>query len=152
MERLRGHGYAGGITILKDWLAEVRPHFREPRQRTSYLPGEIGQLDWWELGVSVPVGKGAHRKAFGLVASLPHSAAHATVFALGKTRADAAPAVVGCLRRLGGVPEGLVVDRDTSLVVPKSRPARLHPELAAVFGALRTRPIILAPRSPESKG
>jgi hypothetical protein len=69
-----------------------------------------------------------------MVCSLPHSAAHATVFALGKTRADAAPAAVDCLRRLGGVPEGLVVDRDTSLVVPKSRPARLHPELGGVWG------------------
>ena len=152
LERLRDHGYSGGITILKDWLVEVRPLFREPRQRTSYLPGEIGQLDWWELGVEVPVGKGAHRAVFGMVCSLPHSAAHATVFALGKTRADAAPAVVGCLRRLGGVPEGLVVDRDSSLVVPKSRPPRLHPELASVFGAMRTRPIILRPRTPESKG
>jgi len=69
LERLREHGYGGGITILKDWLAEVRPHFREPRQRTSYLPGEIGQLDWWEPGIRVPVGKGASREAFGLVCS-----------------------------------------------------------------------------------
>lgn len=152
LERLRDHGYGGGITILKDWLAEMRPHFREPRQRTSYLPGEIGQVDWWEPGVEVPVGKGQCREAFGLVATLPHSAAHSTVFAFAKARADVAPALVGCLRRLGGVPEGLVVDRDTSIVVPKSRPPRLHRELAAVFGALRTRPIILRPRTPESKG
>ncbi len=152
LERLRDHGYGGGITILKDWLAQVRPLFREPRQRTSYLPGEIGQLDWWEPGLEVPVGKDTRREAFGMVCSLPHSAAHAAVFAFGKTRADAAPALVSCLRRLGGVPAGLVVDRDTSLVVPKSRPPRLHPELAAVFGSLRTRPIILRPRTPESKG
>lgn len=152
LERLRDHGYDGGITILKDWLGQVRPLFGEPRQRTSYLPGEIGQLDWWETGVEVPVGKGAHREAFAMVCSLPHSAAHSAVFTLGKKRVDAAPALVGCLRRLGGVPEGLVVDRDTSLVVPRSRPPRLHTELAAVFGALRARPIILSPRTPESKG
>ena len=87
-----------------------------------------------------------------MVTTLPHSAAHSTVFCFGKTAADAAPALLGCLRRLGGVPEALVLDRDSSLVVPKSRPARLHPELAAMFGALRTRPVILRPRSPEAKG
>lgn len=87
-----------------------------------------------------------------MVTTLPHSAAHATVFCLGKTVADAGPALLGCLRRLGGVPEALVLDRDSSLVVPKSRPARLHPELVAMFGTLRTRPVILKPRSPEAKG
>jgi len=45
-----------------------------------------------------------------------------------------------------------VVDRDPSIVVPRSRPARLHPEVAALFGAFRIRPVILGPRKPESKG
>lgn len=77
LERLRRDGYDGGITILKDYLAEVRPLFVEAQsyQRTSYLPGEIGQTDWWEPGIRVPVGKGASREVFGLVTTLPHSAA-----------------------------------------------------------------------------
>ena len=45
-----------------------------------------------------------------------------------------------------------MVDRDTSIVVSKSRPARVHDPVAALFGALRLRPIILLPRRPESKG
>ena len=47
-ERLRAEGYGGGLTILKDHLARVRPGFRAARafQRTSYRPGEIGQIDW----------------------------------------------------------------------------------------------------------
>jgi hypothetical protein len=89
---------------------------------------------------------------FGLVTTLPHSAAHATVFAFSKSMADFLPAFSGTLQRLGGVPEGMVVDRDTSIVAPRSRPARLHREVAALFGALRLRPIILKPRRPESKG
>ena len=72
-ERLRRAGYAGGITILKEHLAAVRPEFLAARafQRTSYLPGEIVQLDWWHTGVQIPVGKGQTRGAYGLVASLP---------------------------------------------------------------------------------
>ena len=62
------------------------------------------------------------------------------------------PALAGTLHRLGGVPEAVVVDRDSSIVVPHSRPARLHTEVMSLLGAYRIRPIILKPRRPESKG
>lgn len=154
VEHLRRDGYGGGISILKDYLQQVRPLFLQAKsyQRTSYLPGEVGHTDWWEPPIQIPVGKGALRKVFGLVTTLPHSAAHATVFAHSKTMADFLPAFAGTLVRLGGVPEGMVVDRDSSIVVPRSRPVRLHREVAGLFGALRVRPIILGPRKPESKG
>jgi len=154
-ERLQAEGYCGGKTILKDYLKEVRPQFlaAETYQRTSYLPGEIGQIDWWQLPVSVPVGRDALRKAFGLVVTLPHSAAHACFFTHQKTLADFLPALLGCLVRLGGVPHGLVLDNDSAMVarVPGSR-SRLHPEAAGLFGTLRAKAIILPPRRPTSKG
>ncbi|MFQ5524505.1 MAG: IS21 family transposase [Acidimicrobiia bacterium] len=154
IEYLRRDGYEGGITILKDYLVQVRPLFVQARsyQRTSYLPGEVGHTDWWEPGISVPVGRRATREVFGLVTTLPHSAAHAAVFAFSKTMPDFMPAFTGTLQRLGGVPKAMVVDRDTSIVAPRSRPARLHREVAGLFGAFRMRPIILGPRKPESKG
>jgi transposase len=154
-ERLQDQGYAGGITILKDYLQEVRPTFLAARtyQRTSYLPGELGQVDWWELPLELPVAADALRKVFGLVVTLPHSAAHACFFTHTQTLYDFLPALLRCLERLGGVPEGLVLDNDTSMVVhvPGHR-SRLHHEVAALFGALRTRAIVLPPRRPESKG
>lgn len=154
-ERLQAEGYRGGKTILKDYLREVRPQFlaAETYQRTSYLPGEIGQIDWWHLPVAVPVGRESVRKAFGLVVTLPHSAAHACFFTHAKTLADFLPALVECIARLGGVPHGLVLDNDSSMVarVPGSR-SRLHPEAAGLFGALRAKAIVLPPRRPTSKG
>jgi transposase len=154
-ERLQAEGYRGGKTILKDYLKEVRPQFlaAETFQRTSYLPGEIGQIDWWQLPIPVPVGRDALRKAFGLVVTLPHSAAHACFFTHAKTLADFLPALLGCLVRLGGVPHGLVLDNDSAMVarVPGSR-SRLHPEAAGLFGALRAKAIVLPPRRPTSKG
>lgn len=154
-ERLQVQGYTGGITILKDYLQEVRPPFLAARtyQRTSYLPGELGQVDWWELPLELPVAEDIRRKVFALVVTLPHCAAHACVFTHTQTLYDFLPALLGCLTRLGGVPEGLVLDNDTSMVVhvPGHR-SRLHHEVAALFGALRTRAIVLPPRRPESKG
>lgn len=154
IEYLRRDGYDGGITILKEYLREVRPLFVEAelRQRTSYQPGEMGHCDWWDTGVWVPVGKGATREVFGLVTTLPHSAAHAAAFAFSKTVADFLPAFSQTLGRLGGAPEKMAVDRDSSIVVPRSRPARLHDEVAGLFGALHIRPVILGARKPQSKG
>jgi transposase len=155
LERLRPLGYAGGITILKERLAELRPGFLAARsyQRTTYLPGELTHVDWWHTGVQIPVGKDATREAFGLVVSLPHSAAHATVFTFSKTTADFCPALVGCLERLGGVSQAAVLDNDTAMVKPRrAGVARLVDDVAALFGALCLRPIVLRPRFPEGKG
>lgn len=153
-ERLQQRGYGGGITILKDYLREVRPLYRRrDYQRTVYAPGEILQADWWDTGVDLPVGKGASRRAYGFVTSLPFSAAHSVVFTHSQTTADVLPALVGCLARLGGVPAKLVMDRDSSLVArtPRHRPRPVE-ELAALLGALSMGHIVLPPYSPEAKG
>jgi transposase len=154
-ERLRPLGYTGGLTILKQRVAGLRPGFVAARsyQRTSYLPGELAHLDWWHTGVQVPVGRGAAREAFGLVASLPHSAAHACVFCLGRTTADFCHALVSCLSRLGGVPAGVVVDNDASIVASRrGGVVRLVDDVAALFGHLSLKPVVLRPRFPEGKG
>ena len=148
-------GYAGGITILKDHPARVRPEFTAAWafQRTSYLPGEIVQLDWWQTGVQIPVGKDQTRQAYGLVATLPNSGAHAVVFTLGLTMADFLAALPGCLARLGGVAEKAVCDNDASIVARREHGrARLHPDVEALFGALRLEAVVLRPRRPTSKG
>jgi transposase len=45
---LQRAGYEGGITILKDYLASVRPQFKAACDygRTTYAPGELLQADW----------------------------------------------------------------------------------------------------------
>lgn len=154
-ERLRRDGYAGGITILKAHLARVRPGFLAARtyQRTTYAPGEIGQVDWWHTGAQVPVGHGRTREAFGLVATLPFSAVHAITFTLSRTVADLRVGLLGCVVRLGGVPSALVFDNDASVVASGSGArARLHDEVAGLLGALHARPIVLRPGDPEAKG
>jgi transposase len=155
LEHLRPLGYSGGITVLKERVAKLRPVLRAARsyQRTSYLPGEIGQLDWWHTGVDIPVGKGAGREAFGLVTTLPHSAAHSTVFTFGRTTAEFCAAALGCFERLGGVPQKAVADNEGCIVAgrPGGR-AQLTDAVAALFGQLLVKPLILRPRFPQGKG
>jgi transposase len=155
LEHLRRQGYRGGRTILKDHLQQVRPHFLAARayQRTTYLPGEVAQADWWHTGRQVPVGKGRTREAFGYVTTLPHSAAHAVVYSFHRTTAELLPAILGCFCRLGGVPEVLFIDNDSAAIASgKGRTAILHDELAAVAGHLGLKVVVLEPARPESKG
>jgi len=155
LQHLRRDGYAGGITILKEHLARVRPQFLAARtfQRTSYLPGEISQIDWWHTGRQVPVGKGATREAIGLVATLPHSAAHAAVFTFGRTIGDLLPAALGCFERLGGVPDKVICDNDAAIVAcRRGGVAILHDEVASFFGQLGTKVVPLRPGDPQAKG
>ena len=156
LDHLRRDGYAGGISILKEHVSTVRPTFLAARsyQRTTYLPGELAHGDWWEPEkTQIPVGAVATRKPYGWVTTLPHSAAHAVVYSLSKTMADLLQAVVGCFRRLGGVPEAMVVDNDSSIVAKgRGKNAVLHPEVAALCGYLGMRIIVLDPGKPESKG
>ncbi len=136
-------------------MRQVRPEFAAAAsfQRTTYLPGEIGQVDWWHTPVQVPVGPDTTRPVVGLVVTLPHSAAHAAVFTLVKTVAAFVEALLGCLVRLGGVPEQLVFDNDTSIVASRSgRSAVLHPEVAGLFGQLAVKGVAAPVRSPEFKG
>ncbi len=57
-EHLAAQGYAGGQTILDDYLRELRPLFDPPRsyQRTEYRPGELAQFELWQPKDQIPVG------------------------------------------------------------------------------------------------
>jgi transposase len=155
LERIRRSGFEGRITIVRDFVAKVRPEFARAAafQRTSYLPGEIGQVDWWHTGIKVDVGRGSLREALGLVVTLPHSAAHAVTFTLAKDVPAFLAGLLGALARLGGVPEKLVFDNDTSIVASRQGGvARLHLEVAALLGQLTVKPVVLKPATPTSKG
>ncbi|MCI0689061.1 MAG: IS21 family transposase [Sporichthyaceae bacterium] len=155
LARLRLLGFDGGVSILKEHLSRVRPAFAAARgyQRTTYLPGELAQTDWWIPPVVVPVGRGQTRPVSGLVTGLPFSAAFRVVFSFARTTAALRPALVGGLSRLGGLPAGLVFDNDPSVVASRrGGVVRLVEEVAALLGQLAIKPIPLRPAFPQGKG
>lgn len=74
LPELRAQGYAGGKTILKDYL---QPH-RRPRApravvRFEPAPGEQAQVDWGVFAYTDAQGR--HRKVYGFVLVLSYSRA-----------------------------------------------------------------------------
>jgi len=62
-QRLREVGFDGGLTIVKDYVATVRPR-RAPAYLTlTFAPGECAQIDWGSYG-SVPVGQCRRKLSF----------------------------------------------------------------------------------------
>ncbi len=145
-------GFAGGKTIVDDYVREVRPLFAPPPrtfQRTVYRPGEICQFDLWEPRAEVPVGHGQTRRAWVVVACLGYSRAGAGALIFSKQTPDLLFGIRRCLWSLGALPETLVWDRQSGLHAAGGRPTA---EFAAFCGALKVDWHFCEPRDPQAKG
>lgn len=61
--RIREQGYAGGYSIVKDYVRAIRPPKRPAYLTLAFAPGECAQVDWGSYG-SVAVGNTRRRLSF----------------------------------------------------------------------------------------
>jgi transposase len=61
--RIREQGYAGGYSIVKDYVRSIRPSKRPAYLTLAFAPGECAQVDWGSYG-SVAVGNTRRRLSF----------------------------------------------------------------------------------------
>jgi transposase len=145
-------GFAGGKTIVDDYLREVRPLFVPPPrtfQRTVYRPGEICQFDLWEPREEIPVGHGQTRRGYVVVACLGYSRAGAGALIFTKQAPDLLAGIARCLWSLGALPKTLVWDRQAGLHARDGRPTD---EFAAFCGRLKLDWYFCEPADPQAKG
>ena len=114
-ERLRDeHGFAGGITIVKDYIHEARQRQREVFVPLSHRPGHA-QVDFGEaLGV---IG-GVERKIHFLVMDLPQSDACFVKAYPGETTEAFCDGHVSAFAFFGGVPQSILYD-NTKIAVAR---------------------------------
>lgn len=150
-ELIEEQGYAGGKSILDEFVRELRPLYapRRTYQRTIYRPAELCQFDLFEPKLEIPVGHGQTRRAWVVTAELGYSRAFAGALVFSKEFPDIAFGMSRCLERLGALPEKLVWDREGAI---HGGGGRASDAFARFCGQLPVGWIILEARDPEAKG
>ncbi|MGH6674714.1 MAG: IS21 family transposase [Xanthobacteraceae bacterium] len=62
-QRLREVGYSGGLTVLKEYLRQIRPPRQKSFLKLAFAKGECAQVDWGEYG-TIAVGSTRRKLSF----------------------------------------------------------------------------------------
>ena len=117
LEIIQEEGYPGQISILRDFLREVRPQYRQPPVyiRMTYQPGEYGQVDWGEMPDPVRW-QGQLCSVHAFVMVLCYSRLLYVEFSLATKLEDFLRCHQHALRFFGGSPKKCVYDNLSSVV------------------------------------
>lgn len=144
-------GYSGQITLVRDYLRQIRPVRGRVYQEVLWEPGQAIQVDWGCCG-QVQIG-GTRRKVSVLVAVLCYSRLCYLEFCLSQRKSEFYRAIVHALKFFGGSPRRIIFDNLKAAVLNGSgRQACLHPDFLALCGHFYLEPIACARRDAESKG
>ncbi|MCZ6651713.1 MAG: IS21 family transposase [Planctomycetota bacterium] len=145
------HGYSGQVTVVRDYLRQIRPARGRVYQEVHYDPGQAMQVDWGHCG-SIRIGN-TSRSVSVFVAVLCYSRLCYIEFCLSQHKAEFYRSLVHALEFYGGSPRQIIFDNLKAAVLNGSgRRACLHPEFLALCGHFCLEPIACARRDPESKG
>ncbi len=143
--------YTGQITVVRDYLRQIRPARGRVYQEVFYEPGEAMQVDWGSCG-KIKIGN-TTRKVSVLVAVLCYSRLCYIEFCLSQRKAEFYRSLVHALEFFGGSPRKIIFDNLGAAVLNGSgRNACLHPEFLALCGHFCLEAVACARRDPESKG
>jgi transposase len=144
-------GYSGQITLVRDYLRQIRPPHCRVYQEVLWDPGRAMQLDWGSCG-RIRIGS-VMRSISVFVAVLCYSRLCYLEFCLSQRKAEFYRAIVRALHFFGGSPRQTIVDNLKAAVLNGSgRYACFHPDFLALCGHFCMEPIACARRDPESKG
>jgi transposase len=151
-QQLEQEGYAGGYTILKDYVRLVRPVRKPAYLMLEFAAGECAQVDWGQHG-SVPVGSTRRRLSFFLMVLC-----HSRMLYVEFTLSEAMDHFLSCHRHafefFGGVPQKVMIDNLKVGVVrhPAGQKAQFNPrylDFAAHYGF---QPVACNVRKANEKG
>lgn len=126
--RLREQGFAGGYSILKDYVRAIRPPKSRAYLTLAFAPGECAQVDWGSYG-SVAVGNTRRRLSF-FVMVLCYSRMLYCEFTVSQSMEHFLACHKNAFDFFGAVPKKIMVDNLKSAVVRRmlGRPPVLNPK------------------------
>jgi transposase len=115
LQRLRELGFDGGVTIVKDYVARVRPRRAPAFLKLDFAPGECAQVDWGSWG-SIAVG-GTKRRLSLFVMVLCYSRRMYLEFTVSQTMEFFLACHEHAFQAFAGVPASVAVDNLKSAVL-----------------------------------
>jgi transposase len=118
-QRIEDKGYAGGITILRDYLKATRGSQKQPKAfiRFESPPGAQGQFDWGHFD-SLAYGN-TRRMLYCMTVLECHSRMLYLEFTHSRTQSAVMRTVLNAFRFFGGTPRELVHDNLTTSVIER---------------------------------
>ena len=116
-QRLCEAGYAGGRTIVKDYVHRIRPRPPAAFLKLDFAPGEAAQVDWGEYG-SVNVGSTRRRLSFFLMVQC-HSRRMYLEFTVSQTMEFFLQCHENAFAAFAGVTQRIMVDNLKSAVLQR---------------------------------
>jgi transposase len=125
--RIREQGYAGGYSIVKDYVRSIRPPQRHAYLTLAFAPGECAQVDWGSFG-SVAVGNTRRRLSF-FVMVLCYSRMMYVEFTVSQSLEHFLYCHKNAFDFFGSVPKKIMVDNLKSAVLRRvlGRPPVFNP-------------------------
>jgi transposase len=152
LTRLRQHGYPGGVTILRDYLARAHPRRRPAFLSSEFDPGECGQIDWGSAGM-VNVGNTRRRMSF-FVMVLGYSRMLYVEFTLSQKMEHFLACLKNALSYFKGCPKKIMVDNMKTAVLshPLGQMPVYHPRFLDMASHYGFEPRACNVRAPHEKG
>jgi transposase len=117
LQHIRVKGFTGEITIVRDYLKQIRQDKKQAFIRFESRPGEQFQIDWGHFG-SLTYGKSS-RKLYALAVIESHSRMLFVVFTHSQNQATLHRCLVAAFLYFGGTPGELVVDNMVTAVIER---------------------------------
>jgi transposase len=116
-QRLREAGYAGGVTIVKDYVCRIRPRHQEAFLKLDFAAGECAQVDWGDYG-TIAVGSTRRRLSFFLMV-LCYSRLMYLAFTVSQKMEFFLACHENAFTAFGGVPSRIMVDNLKAAVLQR---------------------------------
>lgn len=152
LRQLRETGYAGGYSILKQFVRQVRPPRQSAYLTLSFAPGDCAQVDW---GYAGPISAGNTRRRLSFfVMVLCYSRLLYVEFTLAETQEQFLACHQRAFEFFGGTVKRVMVDNLKSAVLshPAGQPALYHPRYLDFAGHYGFQVCACNVRAPNEKG
>jgi transposase len=114
-QQVREAGYTGGVSIVKQFVSQVRPPRKPAFLTLTFPPGDCAQVDWGEFG-SITIGNTRRRLSF-FVMVLCHSRMTYVQFTPAQTMEHFMDCHVNAFSYFNAVPKRVMVDNLKSAVL-----------------------------------